>query len=434
MTYSDLYRRERFKIPSALAVVIVAVASFLVTNFFLSTPRSTQAVKKNVISIDVSNMSATRANIVWRTSEKEIGLVAFGTTKQNLSNVVTDERDTLSKKSKYFNHSVLLNNLKPDSEYFYSLTNEKELLSINNTTVFNFHTAKPDNRINSLKPAYGTVISSTGSPERNTLVVLKQRGSVALTTISKNSGEWLIPLNGLLNSKSLTLSSPAATDEILIQFFDEKGNETTIKTPMQLASPVADPVRMGRNYSLPEDTEVLGTSTETIADTKSKTKPSVSEEFTMIYPVQNSVIPVGNPLIKGSATSLTTVTVTVQALRGASSSVTKTTLADSRGVWKIILSKPLAAGLYSLTARTSESNSITITRQFTVAKSGEQVLGDATGSAQLTQTPTPSPTPTLSVEPTEITPTLPSTGGSITYLMYSSAALIVLGFGLFLVF
>ena len=94
-------------------------------------------------------------------------------------------------------------------------------------------------------------------------------------------------------------------------------------------------------------------------------------------------------------------------------------------------SKSLSAGSYNLIAKNGSS---TIARQFTITKSGEQVLGEATESAQLTATPTFTPTATITIAPTDITPTLPSTGGNITYMMYSSAALILLGLGLFLVF
>lgn len=428
MTYSDLYQKEGFKIPSFLAVIVIAGASFLVSNFFLASPQSTQAVKKNVISLDVSNISATRANIVWRTSEKEVGLVAFGNSEKNLSTIVTDERDTKTKKSKYFNHSALLNNLTPNSTYFYSLTNEKELLSINNRTVFSFKTAPSDNRINSLKPAYGTVISSTGVPEKNTLVILKSKESIVLTTISKNSGEWLLPLNGLLSKKDLTLLNPSPLDRLTIDLYDEKGNVSNLKAPIDLVSPVSDPVRMGRSYSLPEDTQVLGVTTD-VASTSAKVNPVQSTDFKLSYPTQDAVIPVGNPLIKGRATPLSTIVVNVQSLKGDLQMISKTTIADSQGEWKISLSKLLSAGTYRLVAK---NNSESIARSFTITKSGEQVLGEATGSAQITNTPTP--TPKATVEPTEITPTLPSTGGNITYMMYSSTALILLGLGLFLVF
>ncbi len=445
MPYTDLYQKKTIKIPSVLAVVVVAAVSFFVTNFFISDPRSTKAVKKNVISLDSSNISSSKAHVVWRTSEQELGVVLYGISDKKLSSVASDERDSTHSRQKYFNHSVILNNLIPNTEYFYSITNEKELLSINDNTIFKFKTASIDNRINSLKPAYGIVVSSSGSPEPNALVILRHEGSVPLSTISKNSGEWLMPLNGLLNSETLTLSTPALNSKINIQLYDEKGNTSSVTTPIELASPISDSIRMGENYSLPEDSTVLGSSVG-VTSSSLPSKNQNSGIFKVSYPVEDAILPVGNPLIKGVASPLTTVSVSIQNTNSNSATISKQTTVDSQGNWKITLSQPLLAGTYSLVARSSLPSVRAVTREFTVTKSGERVLGDATGSAVLTTTPagqsplggaaqaTPSATPTISAEPTEVTPTLPATGGSISYLMYSSAALIILGLGLMFVF
>lgn len=438
MTYSDLYQKESFKIPSVLAITIVAALSFLVSNFFLSEPISTRAVKKNVISLDVTNISSTRANIVWRTSEKELGIVLFGISKNKLSSVAQDERDTVAAKSKYFNHSVSLTNLQPNINYFYSLTNEKELLSVNESTVFSFKTPNINSRINSLKPAYGTVTSPNGSPVKNALVILRNEGNIPLSALSKNSGEWLVPLNGMLNATTLSLSTPALTSKITIQLYDENGTTSTVKAPLQLVSPVADPIKMGVSYVLPEDTAVLGATTE-IVTSKQRQKLANDRVFKLTYPENDAIIPVGNPLIKGEAPPISNISVIVRSAKRFSDFVSKSTTSDSLGNWKITLSRPLIAGSYMITAKIENDSSSTISRSFNITKSGEQVLGEATGSAQLTSTPTPASqsavlSPTAEAEPTEITPTLPATGGGIAYLMYSSAALIVLGLGLMFAF
>lgn len=429
MPYVDLYQKKTIKIPSALAVVMVAALSFLVTNFFISNPQSTKAVKKNIISMDATNIGSSKATVIWRTSEQELGVVLYGTSKKTLSSIATDERDSPNARQKYFNHSATLNNLQPNTEYFYSITNEKELLSVNENTVFKFKTAPVDNRINSLKPTYGIVVSSSGSPEPNVLVILRHEGSVPLSTISKSSGEWLMPLNGLLNSENLTLSTPALSSKITVQLYDEKGNTSSLVTPIQLASPVSDSIKMGQSYSLPEDSAVLGTSVNSNSSSSSNNSPSIA--FKVAYPIEGSVIPVGNPLIKGMASPISTVSVSIRNSNG-SVVFSKQTTADSQGTWKVTVSQQLIAGVYSLEAKSGQAPIKVVTREFTVTKSGESVLGEATGSAEITATP--SATPTVTIEPTEITPTLPSTGGSISYLMYSSAALIVLGLGLMFVF
>jgi len=435
MSYTDLYQKKPLKIPSVLAVVIVAAVSFFITNFFVSDPQSTKAVKKTVISLDVTNLSSSKANIVWRTSEKERGIVLYGNSATKLTNVATDERDSAKDRQKYFNHSAILTNLLPNTEYFYSLSNEKELLSINDETIFTFRTAPVENRINSLKPAYGIVQSATGIPQQNVLVILKHEGSVPLSSISKISGEWLMPLNGLLNAKTLSLSTPALSSNVKISLYDEKGNVSTVTAPIQLVSPVSSSIRIGESYSLPEDSTVLGTSVSTEGKTLTGSNLNF---FKVSYPMEDAIIPVGSPLIKGVSSPLTTISITIY---NESDSIvfSKQTIADSKGEWKITVSQTLPAGLYSLVARSSMTSARAIVKNFTVIKSGEKVLGEATGSAELTSTPTPATpsgtmTPTVSAEPTEITPTLPATGGSVSYLMYSSAALIILGLGLMFVF
>lgn len=430
MSYSDLYRKETFKIPSILGVAIIAAISFLVSGFFLEQPRSTQAIKKNVLSLDATNVSSNKASVVWRTSEKEVGTVIFGKEEKALSQIALDERDTVKQTNEYFNHSVPLTNLTPHSRYYFSITNGKELFEFSNKSVFSFSTIQLDNRINSLKPAYGTIVSQAGIPERDVLVLLNSDKSVPLSTMSKGSGEWLIPLNGLISKSSRTLLTPATTENVTLTFFDEKGNKTTIQALIDLISPVADPVKMGRSYSLPEDSQVLSATTTTL------TTPAPTSLFQLTYPVQNATIPIGNPLIKGRGTPQSTVTVTVV---GNNQTVTRTAAVDIRGDWKITLSSNLKSGSYSLTAQVTKPKlSEKLVRSFVITKSGQQVLGEATGSAQLTSTPTPTSvkaTPTTTdVEPTEITPTLPATGGTITYFIYSSAALILLGLGLLVVF
>jgi len=437
MSYGNLYEKKPIRIPSVLGVVMVAAVSFLVMNFFLTDPQSTKAVKKNIILLDVANISSSKSNIVWRTSEQELGVVIYGVSEKKLSNIAIDERDSTNARQKYFNHSVSLNNLLPNTEYFYSITNEKELFSINDSTAFKFKTAPIDNRINSLKPAYGTVISSTGAPEPNALIILRHEGSVPLSTISKSSGEWLMPLNGLLASDTLALSTPALSSKVTIQLYDEKGNTSSLTAPIQLSSPISDSIRMGENYSLPEDSAVLGTST-LVGNSSSSNNNLKSKSFSVIYPISDSVLPIGNPLIKGMGLPLTTVTISVRSLDNNTATISKQTTVDSKGEWKITLSQPLSAGIYRLVVKSSQATEAAVTREFTVTKSGERVLGEATGSADLSPTSTPSATPSaapvITAEPTEITPTLPATGGSISYLMYSSAALIVLGLGLMFVF
>ena len=125
---------------------------------------------------------------------------------------------------------------------------------------------------------------------------------------------------------------------------------------------------------------------------------------------------------------------------------------------------PMGAGTYiaSVTSKDERGGKITVQRNFTIAKSGEQVLGVATGeptlvptvvvtptlspTTTLTSTPqvTPSSSPSLSTTPTPTTvmtyptvqpsPQTPRSGGSSFMPIFASFSLIIMGIGLMLVF
>ncbi|HLL60298.1 MAG TPA: hypothetical protein VK338_01145, partial [Candidatus Nitrosocosmicus sp.] len=135
------------------------------------------------------------------------------------------------------------------------------------------------------------------------------------------------------------------------------------------------------------------------------------------------------------------------------------TVTDKDGIWKASSNTPLNPGTYTMKVNTTDEQNkpVSLNRTFTIEKSGEAVLGEATGSATLTPTKTiapkitssPQATPTTAVVATETpqptypvttsvtitpAPTLPETG--INYMAFSmlSVALIIIGAGMILIF
>lgn len=442
MIYSDLYQRKQAKVPSLVAILVIGVISFFMTQFLLTPATPTNAVKRNIISMQVANIGSNRAVIVWRTTNKEPGMVLWGTKPSRLTTIAIDERDSSKTRTPFFNHSVTLTGLAASTRYYYSISNTKELLETAKTTVFSFSTTPNDTRINSLQPVYGTVTSTSGIMEKNVLVIFNYPGAYPLATLSKNSGEWLLPLNGLTSKKGNNLIAPAVSDIVTLAFFDELGNTTTVRSPIELLSPVNQPVRMGKQYTLPEETQVLGTSTAQMVIAKSSDAPktlgttsptpTANGALTVFYPAQNAVLSVGSPLIKGRASAHAIILVSIRGAGSTTTSLNRTTSADKDGAWKLSLTQLLPVGNYSLSVKT-EGSITSINRQFTVTQSGERVLGEATASAQLTATPTVTltSTPTPRDEPQ---PTLPQTGTTQDYLIYSSAAFIIMGLGLLFLF
>ena len=109
------------------------------------------------------------------------------------------------------------------------------------------------------------------------------------------------------------------------------------------------------------------------------------------------------------------------------------TVVGKDGVWKYTPKQTLAPGKQSITITTvdAKNKAVAITHTFTILKSGSQVLGDATPSGTLEETPTPIPT----LESTEsATPTEELTGEEIptSGSFLPTAILIALGCSLFL--
>ncbi len=429
MIYSDLYQRKQIRIPSIFAILVIGVLSFFMTQFFLTPSRSTNATKRNILSMKIANVGSRRATVLWRTTNKEVGMVIWGTGRTQLDHVTLDERDSAQNRAEYFNHSVQLTELAPNTRYYFSLSNTKELLETAGTTTFSLSTTPNDSRMNSLKPVYGTVTSAGGVMEKNVLVLFEYPGAYPLATLSKPSGEWLIPLNALTRTKGTSLIAPSLSDLVTVTFYDELGNTSTVYSPIELLSPVNQPVRMGKQYRLPEESQVLGTNSAQLVIAQSTPSPTQDAQgsLSVLYPTQNAVLSVGSPLIKGKAAPHAIVSLSVRSMMSTAVVINRTSSTDRDGMWKLSLTQLLPAGDYTLTAKI-EGSYTSITRVFSVAKSGERVLGEATGSATLTTTPTSTPTATPSDEPQ---PTLPKTGTTNDYLIYSSAAFIIMGLGLF---
>lgn len=151
-----------------------------------------------------------------------------------------------------------------------------------------------------------------------------------------------------------------------------------------------------------------------------------------IYPVPDAIITATIPLIKGVALPNSNVLINI---KGININRNYSIKADNKGLWNLSSITELNPGKYSLilSSTDKEGKKIEKQRSFTIAKSGEQVLGESTPSA-ITTTPTATPTiestqtPTQAVAPPS--PTIPVSGNSAMYMWVASIAFIILGFSL----
>lgn len=432
MTYSKYFFPQYPKIPTPITIGFVLLIIFFLARLFGSISLPSRATKKTIRRLSVVNPSHNQAGIFWQTDERETGWVIYGQSEKVLDKISLDERDLQDKRDLFYNHLSFLKDLNPSSRYFYKIVSNNQLVEEKDGGAFSFKTPVNLSPTQNLNPAYGKIISENGEPLENAIVILLLAKAYPLVTLSKSTGEWLIPLNSILSKDTLKIQTVGLEDNLSIEIFSEDKKRTQIASDLASISPLPQTVIMGKNYNFSSVEDVLSTSSEY------KAKLSKIE---ILFPKESAVIPGGKPIIKGTAIPGNEIDVTIESAKSYSFKTT----ADKDGVWRIVVEEEFPPGLHIIKVKTkdSEGKEVKLTRNFTIAKSGEVVLGEATAEATPTFAPTATPlltlTPTIFVTssltqtPTDsITP--PTSGLNIIPVSVASASLIILGIGILLAF
>ncbi|OGK17973.1 hypothetical protein A3G67_04680 [Candidatus Roizmanbacteria bacterium RIFCSPLOWO2_12_FULL_40_12] len=407
-SFTDIYSRKEVQIPTWLSfAVVIVVVVFVSIVFFRSEPPSSRATKKVIKNVEVTNLSSSQVAIFWQTEQKEPGWIAYGSQENKLNQIALDERDFQDSKTARLTHYVILKNLTPSNEYFFKLVNNKELIANPEGRAFSLSTLPRTSRVSNLKPAYGKVTDSNGAPLDNVIVLLSANNAYLLSALSKASGEWLIPLNYIIDKKTGALKVLSKDEVIKIELFSDNGNRSSVQTNISNLSPLPETIILGKNYNLNKKENVLS-----VTDDK-------RVKIEILFPRENAIVPGSTPLIRGTGIPNSNLSAVVTDTK---KDTTVKTKIGGDGFWSISLASPLSAGKHTLTVRTPDTNGkeTLLTRNFSIAKSGEQVLGEATGAA----IPTASPSPTIIAN---TTPTPPVSGVNTSLLVFSSLSLVTIG-------
>ncbi|HLC94433.1 MAG TPA: fibronectin type III domain-containing protein [Patescibacteria group bacterium] len=425
-------RREK-KIPTLLALLLLAV---LVTSLSFGIQKfktRTFAKKITIESIEITNITHNTATIIWETPESEVSWLIYGKEKTKLEKTQFDDRDTGSTKKRRTQHYATLKNLEIAQDYFFKIATNKGIASSYNEAPFKLTTTNILATSSRISPAFGKVVNKNTSPLEEGIVILKIEGAHPVSTVTKSTGEWLIPLYYLIKSEGNTIFTPTPSQKVTIKAYDNESNRSLITTTFSRISPVPTTIVVGVTKELKE--EVTGVLAAATAETT--LIPSVKPiEFTVIFPEENAAIPGTIPLIKGRGEAGSHIDITLFHRQTSNSKLFKTTTNDD-GEWKYTLSQPLSPGAYNAVIQTKNNQQklMTLRRTFTIIKSGEAILGEATPEAtilpQLTPTPTAFPQKEISLSPTNPPPT---SGSNFTPLVASSIALILFGLGVIFAF
>ncbi len=454
MVYSKLYLEKKSGIWPVVAAVGVnmLLIALLITR---SSPLKSRTNGTTPVRLEVVNLSPNQAGVFWETETQEAGWVELMDSSGKNVTRIADERDTADMTSQYVYHYAALKNLRENTEYTFQVAGKKGAYATETGSLYRFRTPKKGNHKYDLKPAYGKVLKPNGKPAEGAIVIVRIKGLAPLLTISKGTGEWLIPLHTLVaQGTGKAADAVSETLKTEVEFLSESRKTSRVATLFGNMGNLATTTVLGTNYSLlAKAGQVLSATDETTGQ---------KGTMTVIYPRENAVIPASRPLIKGQGVPGKEVTVFINSTPQYSYRAT----VDRNGEWRVLPDKPIGAGSYvvTVTSQDEKNTKMTIRRNFIIAKNGEQVLGEATAAPTLvptqpaapTQPAVPSPTsgtaPTIApsmpvatatgipptsapVYPTEApTASPPRTGGSLTPLLLMSVSFVIVGAGLMLVF
>jgi len=442
MIYSKLYLKNKNYIPMPLAILTIFLLIIFFSQLFHRNSIPSKASKKLLKRLEITNLNYNQATIFWQTSEKTTGYIVYGKNKNETNNFAFDDRDTPTKKNQFFSHVVNLRNLTPQKQYFFLIVINDQIVKQENGLPFSFFTPKFQLENKSPRLIYGKILNSKSQPLTNAVIFLNFDQYYPFLTLSKSSGEWLIPLSILYQKENFDAKIPANDEKAVIEILSEDGEKTTVMGKIDQFSPILQTLVIGKNYNFLFEENVLGVKNESTNETKKNNQ----DEIEISFPKENAVIPGNMPIIKGKSLPEKEVLLTLFSLFDKNKNYSARVKADKSGFWSLKFSENLPSATYQLILQTKDQKDrdFQIKRNFRLI--GNQaiegrVLGEATPSATIIPSPTLTPiliptsttvfTPTILVTPT--ISVVPVSGGSNIILLSIFGFLSII-FGLRLLF
>lgn len=212
-----------FKIPTLLGLGVLLIGLlggvFLVSRNELAVFQTKATKYVEPQKITVTNLSGNSATIYWQTTEPSPGFIKAGQSSSSLDLTFNDDRDTGTPKL-YKLHFVTLTNLSPNTTYYYKIFSGTNSYP-NQPLSFKTSTDVPSSP-NS--PLIGQVVDENSQPVSEAFVNLSIPGSADVATITKVSGNFILPLTSLTNLSS----NPQA---VLTIFNGDKSSKINLTLP-----------------------------------------------------------------------------------------------------------------------------------------------------------------------------------------------------------
>lgn len=227
------------KIPTLLGITLLtaglSLGVFSVTRNQIFKTRASPSFSPQNVS--VTNLSDTSASLSWQTADPTTGFVRVGQSG-SLDQTFSDDRDQATPQ-KHNLHFVTLTNLTPQTTYYYQINSGDVIYPASGTV--SIKTTPPQTSSN-LPPLIGSVIDSALQPVEEALVSLSIPNQPPLSTITKVSGNFILPL-------TLIKTDPAASISAQLKISGIDKN-STVTLPIPFSGTTIPPLQLGKDLDL----------------------------------------------------------------------------------------------------------------------------------------------------------------------------------------
>lgn len=386
-------------IPTILGVIILLAGTFLGV-FYLSMTQvfrigaSPQTQPKDV---RVSNISDTSASISWTTDGSTTDFLIWGGSQSSISNVLTEDTSN----QKYFIHSITITGLKENTSYYFKINSEGSSYD-NNGLPWQFTTGANLGISPVSYPISGSVITTSGAPEKRALVYLNVGGYLE-STLTSDTGNFVIQLGNARSSdlqSYLTIDPKVTLLEISVQAGPDGISSAQIFPqsaqpipPMVMGQvydlrslqPTVDNQNPGANLQLPETATQSSKFNTATVSASTKSTSVIIENIN-----EGEVVSATQPQFLGKGPGGEKITITVHS----QTPITQTLTIPGNGSWAWTPPTNLEPGAHSITVSWIDATGITrsLTRDFVVQAS--ELPSFSASSSGTTPTPTPLATKT----------------------------------------
>jgi hypothetical protein len=190
-------------IPKIVGILIITIA--ILFTIILVTKGNIFQIKagpgQDPRNVEITNVLDDSFTVSFITNDKVFGTINYGENSSNLDAIALDDRDQLNQiANKYYLHSITVRNLKPLNTYYFVILSGDKKYSINSTPYETTTGSIIKNDPLSQNPISGNVILPNGIVPSEGLVYVEIPGAQKISSLIKNDGIYMLPLNGLRNS------------------------------------------------------------------------------------------------------------------------------------------------------------------------------------------------------------------------------------------